>query len=68
MCNQYRQYQLSARRVAAINTAFMELVNCEENPLTRADLERNIQRRPELWARFSGFLDVLPDKPPELGS
>lgn len=60
MLTQAQHYELARRKLAETNAAFMELVNCKENPLTRADLVANIARRPALWKRFEGFLDTLP--------
>ena len=48
------------RRVADANDAFMDLINCKENPMTRQDLESLIRRNPARYGRFSGFLDKLP--------
>lgn len=59
---QAQQYELARRKLAETNLAFMDLVNCRENPLTREDLARNIERRPELWSRFAGFLNTLPSR------
>ena len=47
------------RRIADANNAFMDLVNCKENPMTRQDLESLIRRNPARYSRFSGFLDKL---------
>lgn len=44
---------------AHVDEDFLFLLSCEDNPLTAADLERNIQRRPSLWERYSGFLGYL---------
>ena len=43
------------RKLADANEAFMDMVNDPVNPLTKHDLERLIARRPEKYARFSGF-------------
>ena len=50
------------RRIADANNAFMELVNCKENPMTRQDLESLTRRNPARYGRFSGFLDKLPEE------
>lgn len=60
MLTQAQHYELARRKIAAQNAAFMDLVNCESNPMTREDLAANIARRPELWSRFAGFLESLP--------
>ena len=60
MLSQAQQYELARRQMAGADSTFMELVNCPTNPLTREDLAANIKRRPALWSRYAGFLDVLP--------
>lgn len=57
---QMQLFDLARRANAALDQTFMELVNHPTNPMTREDLEANIKRRPELWGRYAGFLDVLP--------
>lgn len=57
---QKQLFELARRNLAGCNQTFMELVNHPTNPMTREDLEANIKRRPELWGRYAGFLDVLP--------
>jgi hypothetical protein len=54
----YLYYQ-AERRSAEVNETFLELV---AEGLTREELARNIERRPSLWDRFSGWLDRLPSK------
>lgn len=62
MMTQFQQYEMARRKLADANSAFSDLVNHPTNPLTREDLEANIKRHPELWARYSGFLDTLPPR------
>lgn len=62
MLTQMQRYEIARRDLADANRAFMDLVNCKANPLTREDLARNIQRRPLVWSRFAGFLAVLPSE------
>ena len=62
MLTQLQMFEQARRRIAALNSIFMELVNCKENPLTREDLEALIRKRPESYGRFSGFLDKLPSR------
>jgi hypothetical protein len=62
MLTQMQRYELARRKLAAENEAFMALVNCPTNPLTKEDLAANIGRRPALWARFAGFMDTLPSR------
>jgi hypothetical protein len=47
------------RNIAGGNEVFMELVR---DGMTREDLAHNIARRPSLWKRFEGFLNVLPSR------
>ena len=44
------------RRASELNQQFLGFV---KEGLTRADLARNIQRRPALWSRWKGWLDKL---------
>jgi len=46
------------RKIADANLMFLDLV---DEGMTRQELQRNIERRPELWARFSSWLDKLPE-------
>jgi len=55
---QIQLYYAAERRSAELNEQFLWLV---KNGMTRQDLSRNIERRPELWGRFSNWLEVLPD-------
>lgn len=58
-------FYAATRRAADADRTFLELVNHPTNPLTREDLEANIERRPALWSRYSGFLDKLPSRAPK---
>jgi hypothetical protein len=62
MLTQSQRYELARRQIAETNAAFMDLVNCPTNPLTREDLAANIARRPALWSRFAGFPETLPSR------
>lgn len=62
MMTQRDHFYHSHRKVSDVNNTFMELVNHPTNPLTKEDLEKNIERRPSLWGRFAGFLDKLPSR------
>lgn len=57
---QKQHFELARRRIAARNEAFMEMVNHPTNPMTRRDLEALIERRPEVYGIYSGFLAKLP--------
>lgn len=60
MLTQLQRYEIARRDLADANRAFMDLVNCKANPLTREDLARCIERRPHVWSRFAGYLKTLP--------
>src|SRR5690606_27957442 len=62
MLTQKQMFYAAQRANAERDKTFMDLVNCRENPMTREDLARNIERRPALWARYAGFLDKLPTR------
>lgn len=62
MLTQMQRYEIARRDLADANRAFMDLVNCKANPLTREDLARGIERRPAVWSRFAGFLQTLPSR------
>jgi len=47
--------------IAGLNTAFMDLVNDPANPMTNEDLRKLIERRPEVYGRFAGFIGKLAD-------
>ncbi|OQA09825.1 MAG: hypothetical protein BWY66_00364 [bacterium ADurb.Bin374] len=54
---QLQIYWEQHRRISDANETFLELV---KGGMTRAELEKNIAKRPELWSRFSNWLDKLP--------
>ena len=62
MLTQKQHYELARRKVAGANDTFLELV---KEGMTASDLRTNIARRPELWARFAKWLDVLPESQTE---
>jgi hypothetical protein len=62
MPTQAQMFYGASRSAADRDSTFMELVNHPTNPLTREDLLANIERRPNLWSRYSGFLDKLPSR------
>lgn len=55
--SQMRLFEQERARIARLNLAFLDLV---QDGLTREELTRNIERRPEVWERFAGFLGTLP--------
>lgn len=58
---QVQHFYQAHRKVADTNEAFLFLV---AEGMTRSELQRNIERRPNLWARFSNWLAVLPETLP----
>ncbi|MFW6855327.1 hypothetical protein ACODYM_28970 [Burkholderia gladioli] len=57
--DQLAMFYQQQRNIAGANETFMELV---KGGLTREELAHNINRRPALWGRWEGFLNVLPSK------
>ena len=57
MPTQKQMYYAAERRTAETNEVFLELVR---DGMTREELETNIERRPELWKRYSSWLHKLP--------
>lgn len=57
---QYQLYQQAERKSAELNLAFVEMVQHPTNPMTKADLEALIAKRPHLYGRFTGWLAKLP--------
>lgn len=51
----------ASRKAAAMDVAIMELINCRENPMTRADLAALIKRRPDVYGKYAGLVDKLPE-------
>lgn len=62
MPTQAQMFYAATRAASERDMTFLELVNHPTNPLTREDLQRNIERRPGLWSRYAGFLDKLPSR------
>lgn len=60
---QKQMFEIERRKIADLNNAFMDMVRCAENPMTREDLEALIAKRPKRYGRFAGFLDKLPRRP-----
>lgn len=54
--SQIQMYWDAHRKVASLNHAFMTMVNDPVNPMTQKDLRRLIEKRPEVYGRFKGFL------------
>ncbi len=66
--SQERIYWESRCRIASLNKAFMDMVNCKDNPMTNHDLLSLIKKRPEVYKRFSGFIGKLADDVREVES
>ncbi|MGJ4953095.1 hypothetical protein [Bradyrhizobium sp. HKCCYLS20291] len=59
---QLQHYEVARRRLADADIAFMEMVAHPTNPMTREDLVKLIELRPDHYGRFAGWLDVLPSR------
>jgi len=59
MPTQEQMFYQAHRQLADTNLLFLELV---KDGLTREELQRNIERRPSLWERYSNWLEKLPSK------
>lgn len=59
MKTQIQIFYEEQRKIGKGNETFLELV---ADGLTREELQRNIERRPVLWSRFSGYLNTLPSR------
>ena len=55
--HQLHLYRQAGQKLADRNEAFLWLVN---NGLTATDLRRSIERWPERYSMYAGFLDKLP--------
>ena len=54
---QAKMYYAAEKQSAELNDQFLWLV---KNGMTRKDLGRCIELRPDLWSRFSNWMEVLP--------
>jgi arsenate reductase-like glutaredoxin family protein len=54
---QEQMFWKAHRQIADANETFMQLV---KDGMTREELKKNIEKRPELWGRFSNWLEKLP--------
>ena len=55
--NQLQMYYAAEAKSARLNQAFLEMV---EDGMTSEELQSLIDRRPNVYGRFSGWLDKLP--------
>lgn len=59
MKTQIQMFYDEQRKIADLNLAFMAMVSDKRNPLTRAELQAMIDKRPHVYGRFSHWLDIL---------
>lgn len=59
--SQLQYFYDSHRHIADRHEHVMELINHPTNPLTNKDLAALIERFPQRWKRFEGFLGKLKD-------
>ncbi len=55
MKSQVRMYYDAEKRAANLNQAMLDALY-GENPITDDELRRLIEKRPEVYGRFSGYL------------
>lgn len=55
--SQEQMFRDAQNRSAVIDHTFLDFVR---DGLTREELQKNIDRRPEVWERFSNWLGKLP--------
>jgi hypothetical protein len=56
---QLQMFYQEQKKLGEANELFMELV---KDGMTREDLQVNIDRRPQLWERYTDWLKVLPSR------
>lgn len=61
MKTQLRMCRDAERRLFERNRAFLDMINDPVNPLTNSDLKRLIERWPERYGMYSGFIGKLKD-------
>ena len=60
MKTQMQLFYEAGRKISDGHSAFMEMITHPTNPLTSNDLRKLIAKRPELYGKYSGFIDNLP--------
>jgi hypothetical protein len=55
---QLQMYYDEQRKIAEQNLVFLVLV---KDGLTKKELQKHIDKRPEVWQGFSNWLDKLPE-------
>jgi len=58
MKTQAQMYSQSQKQAAECDRVFLEMLKGPD-PITKAELQRNIEKRPALWKRYAHWLDVL---------
>jgi hypothetical protein len=66
MRTQNQLYWQAHERLANINKAFMDLVR--ENNITSTELEKLIQKRPELYGHLKGWIETLRQREEKQGA
>lgn len=61
MKTQLQMCRDAERRLFERNQAFLDMVSDPVNPLTNSDLKRLIERNPERYGMYSGFIGKLKD-------
>lgn len=56
---QHQHFDKPSNELGSTNRLFLDMVR---DGLTREELAANIRRRPQLWDRWSGWLDKLPSE------
>lgn len=56
---QEQMFYAAVRRSRELNELFMEMIKDPDQPMTKAELEKLIAKRPHIYGRFAGFLDQL---------
>lgn len=57
--DQAQLFYAASRRAVEADLLFLDFV---EDGLTRRELQRDIDRRPQLWGRYASWLDKLPEE------
>lgn len=57
--DQKKMFYTAGKKIAALNELFTDMIR--NNEITKADLEKLIEKRPHVYGRFSGYLATLPD-------
>ena len=60
MKTQAQMFYEAHRKLADADQHFLDMVNCPENPLTNDDLIKLVEKFPQRWERYSGFIGKLP--------